>query len=88
MILLADETRDKLQYHTGIGYEKEIERNLISANFSITGDDHGNVIINAFRSQEPCLLNQMGSSEKSESLDIDLFKQIGSSFDHLRSHYL
>ncbi len=78
MILIADETREKLQYHTGIGYEKKIERDLISANFSLTGDGRGNVIINAFRSQEPCLINQMGSSEQSESIDIDLFKQIGS----------
>ncbi len=79
MILLADETRDKLQYHTGIGYEKEIEKNLISAYFGLTGNDRGNVVIDAFKSQRPYLMNQMGSSEKNASLDVDLFKQIGSS---------
>ena len=36
-----------------------------------------NIIINAFISQQPCLLNQMGSTEESESVDVDLLKQIG-----------
>ncbi len=77
MILLADETRERLYYHTGIGYDEEIERDLISENFKIAGNGRKNIIINAFTSQQPCLLNQMGSTEESKSVDIDLFKQIG-----------
>ncbi len=79
MILLTDETREKLQYHTGIGYEKDIERELASEDLNVAGDGRSNIIINAFKSQEPYLLNQMGSSNKNKSLDSDLFKQVGSS---------
>ena len=78
MILLADETRENLKYHTGIGYEKEIEKNLTSANLNESGNERFNIIIDAFKSQEPCLLNQTEGSEKRESLEVDLFKQIGS----------
>lgn len=78
MILLADETRENLKYHTGIGYEKEIEKNLTSANLNESGNERGNIIIDAFKSQEPCLLNQTDGSDRSESLEVDLFKQIGS----------
>ena len=77
MILLADVTREKLRYHTGIGYEKEIEKNLVSANFSINDNTCSNVIINAFRSQEPCLQNPMGTFDKREPVNSDIFKQIG-----------
>jgi len=77
MVLLANETRDKLHYHSGVGYDENTERDLISAEFNIAGNGQNNVIINTFNSQQPCLLNQMDSSGKSESGNIDLFKKIG-----------
>ncbi|MBT8333286.1 MAG: GAF domain-containing protein, partial [Deltaproteobacteria bacterium] len=77
MILLADETHDKLDYHTGIGYEKEIEKYLISEKFNTTVDDQQNLIINAFNLQQPCLINQMDGSEERASADIDFFKKMG-----------
>ena len=77
MILLANETRETLRYHTGIGYENEMKGTLVSANFNENDISHNSVIINAFRSQEPCLQNRMGRLEENESVDMDLFKQIG-----------
>ena len=77
MILLADAKREKLCYHTGIGYENKIEKNLVSADFNISDTTCSNVIINAFRSQEPCLQNLTDNLDKNEPVNLDLFKQIG-----------
>ena len=78
MILLTDKTHTKLHYHTGLGYDKENENIFISTNFIMDGGGRNPVIKDAFISQQPCLLNQTNSSDKSESAIVDLFKEIGS----------
>jgi len=78
MILLTDETSTKLQYHTGVGYDKEIVNIFNSTDFLMDSDGRNPVIKNAFIFQQPCLLNQTNRSDYSESENIDLFKVIGS----------
>ena len=78
MILLVDETAERLQYHTGSGYDKEAANSIISLTLNVSGDSRNSIIIDAFNSQQASLLNQMDGSEEGKSTNRDLFKQIGS----------
>jgi two-component sensor histidine kinase/predicted hydrocarbon binding protein len=78
MILLTDETDEMFHFHTGIGYDDEFKKSLISSNFNASDNSRNSLIRDTFNSGLACLSNQMDSSNERKLINANLYEHAGS----------
>jgi len=78
-IFLADETRTKLVFRTGFGYQEEYQKILEEVEFHIDHPNSKGIFIKSFNQQVPFLVNDINQVEKDLSLkSLKFSKSIGS----------
>jgi class 3 adenylate cyclase/putative methionine-R-sulfoxide reductase with GAF domain len=77
-IWLVNKEKDRLCYHVGFGYEKEIEEELKRTDFHIDKPNSRGPAVVAFRQQRPILVNDVGAIEGDLSKrTVEFIKGIG-----------
>jgi len=78
MIFLIDPQNRMLRYQDGFGFRAETRNFVRGAVFPLNPEDTDDVVVNVFKKQNPCMINDMEAGRNKSARGLGFFRRIGS----------